>query len=85
MPLVWFIFGILFAELLLPLLKKLGELIATRLEKTEAKLSESINESNIKMKQALASVDKDDMPKYQIGFAIPACDEEEEEDIDDDV
>ena len=86
MPLLWFIFGLLFAELLLPLLKKLGELIITRLEKSEAKLSESINESNIKMKRAIASADKDDIPKYQIGFTIPACeDEEEEEDNEDDV
>lgn len=79
MPLVFFVLGILFSELFLPLLKKVGELIATALEKKEAKLSESINESNIKMKQAAASADG---PKYQIGFTVPTCDDEEEEDED---
>jgi hypothetical protein len=76
MPLVWFILGILFTEIILPLLSKLRDLIATRMEQSEAKISESINESNIKMKQAVASADG---PKYQIGFAIPAGDKEEED------
>ena len=76
MPLVWFILGILFTEIILPLLSKLRDLIATRMEKSEAKISESINESNIKMKQAVASADG---PKYQIGFAITAGDKEEED------
>ena len=80
MPLIWFVCGILFTELILPLLKKLGELIVTRLEKTEAKLSESINESNIKMKQAVASAEEKKDIKYQIGFSLPACEEEEDED-----
>lgn len=79
MPLVWFICGILFTELILPLLKKLGELIATWFEKKEAKLGESINESNIKMKQAAASAEEKKDIKYQIGFSLPACEEEEDE------
>lgn len=83
MPLVWFVLGILFTELILPLLKKAAEVVATRLEKAEAHLSEAINESNIKMKQAVASAEKDQDKKYKIGFTLPDC--EEEEGIDDDL
>ena len=78
MPLVWFTAGIIFTELILPLLKKLGELILTSIELREALIGEKINESNIRMKQAVASADNDQEVKYQIGFAVPACDEEEE-------
>ena len=79
MPLVYFIAGIIFTEIILPLLKKLGELIMTRLELSEASMGEVINASNIRMKQAAIAAENEQEVKYQIGFAVPACDDEEEE------
>ena len=84
--LLFFILGMIFIQFIVPFLDAWLTHIATWFEYKKLKYSEAINEGNIRMKQALSSAEEDDTPKYTIGFAVPACDEEieEEDDIDDD-
>lgn len=81
MLLVFFILGILFAEFILPLLKKIADVLITFFEYKEGQISELINAINIRMKQAVKSLD-DESPKYQIGFAPSLQKEEDDEDDD---
>ena len=80
--LLFFILGAVFIQFFVPLLDSWLTLIATQMECVKLKYSEKINDGNIRMKQALSSADVDDTPKYAIGFAVPACDEETEEEDD---
>ena len=84
MPLIYFIIGILFTELLLPIVKKFAELFITWLEKYEAQLGEQINNSNLRIKKATLNFD-DDKPIRQIGFSYDEDEDsiEEEDEIDD--
>ena len=83
MELLYFILGILFVSYVIPLLDGLSGLLLTWMEAKKAKQSESINLSNIKMRQAAASAE-DDTPKRLIGFCRED-DYEEEEDDDDEI
>lgn len=86
MPLIYFLLGILFSELLLPILKKFVEIVITWFEKYEAKLGEAINDSNLRIKKATLEFDND-KPIRPIGFSFDDCEDDiiEEEDEPDDV
>ena len=85
MPIVYFIAGILFVELILPILSKYLELFAAKIELRISKIGEGINESNIKIQQAQVKAEiGEDLPKYQIGFALPAIETEDYEDVEGD-
>lgn len=76
---LFFVFGILFAQYIIPLLDGIGSLFLTFMESQKAKLSESINESNIRMRQA---ADREDNSKSPIGFSIPKKEVKEDEEND---
>lgn len=80
---LFFIFGILFSQYIMPLMDGFGALILTWMESKKTKHSEIINNSNIRMKKAATGED-DDKPKHQIGFAPPVEKEEIEEEDDED-
>lgn len=80
---LFFVFGILFSQYIIPLLDGFGSLALTWLESKKVKHSEIINSSNIRMKKAAER--EDEKPKYQIGFAPPAEKDIEEEDEEDDI
>ena len=79
MELLYFILGILFVSYVIPLLDGLSGLLLTWMEAKKAKQSEIINLTNIKMRQAAASVE-DDAPTRLIGFCRDDDYEEEEDD-----
>lgn len=78
-----FLAGILFIQFIMPLLDGLLSVVLLALEAKKAALSEKVNESNIKMKQAATSAEEAMYPKpRQIGFTAPAEEYETEEDED---
>jgi hypothetical protein len=80
MELLYFILGIIFVEIIIPLLDALMGVVAVWLEALKTKSNEKITNSNIKMKQAISSAEEENIPpKRQIGFTAPACEEEEDE------
>lgn len=82
MPLVYFLLGIVFIELLLPILNKASEVIITWLETHEAKYGECINNANLRMKKATLELE-DEKPSRMIGFTYSDDEdliEEEDED-----
>lgn len=87
MALLYFILGILFVEIIIPILDAILNIFLAWVETKKAKYSEIVTESNIKMKRAVASIEEIDMlpPKRQIGFVISAPEEQEEEDDEDDI
>lgn len=84
MALLYFLCGILFAQVIMPLLDMLLSWMVVAVEARKAALSERINNSNIKMKQAMTSAEEEMFPKPRpIGFTAPAEDYENEDDADD--
>lgn len=77
MELVWFISGILFALVILPLLNSLMELIMAWFETKRMKCAEAINNSNINMQKAVSSIEEQHSTR-QIGFSLSEEEEEEE-------
>lgn len=77
MELVWFISGILFALVILPLLNSLMELIMAWFETKRMKCAEAINNSNINMQKAASSIEEQYSTR-QIGFSLSEEEEEEE-------
>ena len=83
MELLYFILGFVFAVYLIPLLDGISAWFLTWVEAKKARQSEIINNTNIKMRQAVASAE-DDSPKRLIGFCRED-DYEEEEDEEDEI
>ena len=86
MALLYFLLGILFVQFVMPLLDGLLSWILLALEASKAKLSETVNASNIKIKQAITSAEEEMFPKPRtIGFTAPAeeYETENEDDTDD--
>lgn len=79
MELLYFILGIFFVTYVIPLLDGISSWFLTWVEAKKAKQSEVINQTNIKMRQAVASAEEDP-PRRQIGFCVPDEEEEYEED-----
>lgn len=84
MELLYFILGILFVSYIIPIIDGISSWFLTWVEAKKAKQSEIVNETNIKMRQAVASADQD-VPMRQIGFQMPDPEENEEEDEEDEV
>lgn len=77
MELIWFISGVLFALVVIPILDSLTNLIMTMLEAIKTKYAESIHNRSIRMQKAASSLEEH--PTRQIGFVLS----EEEEEVDD--
>lgn len=75
MNLLYFILGIFFTQILVPILDGIASWFLTWIEAKKVKQSEIINTANIKMRQAATSADENP-PMRPIGFRVP--DEEEE-------
>ena len=84
MELLYFILGFIFAVYLIPLLDGISAWFLTWVEAKKAKQSEFINQTNIKMRQAVASAENDS-PKRLVGFCREDDDYEEEEDEEDEI
>ena len=79
MELLYFILGVLFVTYVIPLLDGISAWFLTWVEAKKTKQSEVINQTTIKMRQAVASAEKDP-PRRPIGFRLPDEEEEYEED-----
>lgn len=79
---LFFIFGILFSQYIMPIMDGFGTLMLTWMESKKAKHNEIVTASNIKLRK-LADKEDDDTPKYHIGFAPPVKKEKETEEEDD--
>lgn len=79
MELIWFIAGVLFALVIMPLLETFTSYLMTCIESKKIKHTEAINDGNIRMQKAASSVDE--YPTRQIGFVL--SEEEESEDEED--
>lgn len=82
-----FAFGILFTQIIIPIISAITDLLLTWIESLKVHLNEKITNSNIKMKKALS--DAGDKPLITetrtLGFGAPAEEyttEENEEDDD---
>lgn len=71
-----------FISFIWPILESIVSVILTYLELVKSKFNVKITEMNLQIKK-LADPE-DEKPKYQIGFAIPTNDENEE-DIDENI
>lgn len=80
MELLYFILGIIFVTYIIPLLDGISAWFLTWVEAKKAKQSEIINLTNIKMRQAATSAEKDS-PKRLIGFRMPDEEEEYEDEV----
>ena len=78
MKLLYFIFGIIFVQYILPLFDGLSTWFLTWVEAKKSKQSSVINDANIKMRQAAVSADQDP-PHRKIGFCVPDPEDYEEE------
>lgn len=77
---LFFIFGLLFSQYIIPLLDSFGALILTWIEAKKIKSSEIIHNSNIRM----AKAEDENELKKTIGFIPPAKKEKIEEKDDED-
>ena len=84
MELLYFILGIMFVTYIIPLLDGISAWFLTWVEAKKAKQSEVINQINIKMRQAAASVEEDS-PCRVIGFHMPNSEDYDEEENEDEV
>ena len=84
MELLYFILGIIFVTYVIPLFDGVSAWFLTWVEAKKAKQSEVINQINIKMRQAAASV-KEDSPSRGIGFHMPDSKDYYEEENEDEV
>ena len=80
MKLLYFIFGFTFISYIIPILDGISSWLLTWVETKKVKHSEIINQTNIKIRQAAASAEKDSPHKSIIGFRMPDLEEEEYED-----
>lgn len=71
--LLYFILGILFAKVALPILNSLVSLMLTYLQIPEAKASLAISEYNVKISKL--AEDKEDFQSFSIGFKAPTEEE----------
>lgn len=83
MELLYFILGILFVQVFIPIIDGISAWFLTWVEAKKAKQSSIINDANIKMRKAAASAEEDP-PRRQIGFRMPDAEELEEEEYEED-
>lgn len=70
MELLYFILGILFVQVFIPIIDGISAWFLTWVEAKKSKQSNVINDVNIKMRQAAASAEQDP-PRRPIGFYSP--------------
>jgi hypothetical protein len=78
-PIEYFIAGILFVQIVIPILDGIAALFLALVELIKGRINIDIVKSNVKIQKLKDSLD-DDGPKRAIGFAIPEETEEEDED-----
>jgi hypothetical protein len=78
-PIEYFIAGILFVQIVIPILDGIAALFLALVELIKGRINIDIVKSSVKIQKLKDSLD-DDGPKRAIGFAIPEETEEEEED-----
>ena len=81
MELLYFILGILFVQVFIPIIDGISAWFLTWVEAKKSKQSNVINDANIKMRQAAASADQDP-PMRKIGFCVPDDSENNKEEED---
>jgi hypothetical protein len=84
MELLYFILGFIFAQFLIPVIDGLASWLLTWMEAKKVKQSETINCSNIKMRQLAASAEEDP-PRTPIGFYVSDAEKSKEEEDEDEV
>lgn len=78
MELFYFIFGILFIEIIFPTLESLSSLLLTKIESKKGKYNEIINQSNINMRKANEETEvEEDSKNKHFGFYTPDKDEDD--------
>lgn len=70
--LIYFIFGILFYELVLPILEGLAGIILTKCEVHKGRMSEEIAEINQRIQNGK------EPPRHAIGFCVSSTEEDDE-------
>lgn len=78
-PIEYFIAGILFVQIVIPILDGIASLFLALVELIKGRINIDIIKSNVKIQKLKDSLD-DDGPKRAIGFAVPEETEEEDED-----
>lgn len=78
-PIEYFIAGILFVQIVIPILDGIAALFLALVELIKGRINIDIVKSNVKIQKLKDSLD-DDGPKRAIGFVVPEETEEEEED-----
>lgn len=78
-PIEYFIAGILFVQIVIPILDGIAALFLALVELIKGRINIDIVKSNVKIQKLKDSLD-DDGPKRAIGFAVPEETEEEDED-----
>lgn len=78
-PIEYFIAGILFVQIVIPILDGIAALFLALVELIKGRINIDIVKSSVKIQKLKDSLD-DDGPKRTIGFVIPEETEEEEED-----
>ena len=78
-PIEYFIAGILFVQIVIPILDGIAALFLALVELIKVRINIDIVKSNVKIQKLKDSLDNDG-PKRAIGFAVPEETEEEDED-----
>ena len=78
-PIEYFIAGILFVQIVIPILDGIAALFLALVELIKGRINIDIVKSNVKIQKLKDSLDNDG-PKRAIGFAVPEETEEEDED-----
>lgn len=79
---IYFILGIIFIEVFLPILESIIGLIATYIEVLKGKMSIRIAEINIQLEQIKDTTTINNKKAYSIGFKIPDSNDKEDENVD---
>jgi hypothetical protein len=77
-PIEYFIAGILFVQIVIPILDGIAALFLSLVELIKGRINIDIVKSNVKIQKLKDSLD--DGPKRAIGFVVPEETEEEDED-----
>lgn len=78
-PIEYFIAGILFVQIVIPILDGIAALFLALVELVKGRINIDIVKSNVKIQKLKDSLDNDGS-KRAIGFAVPEETEEEDED-----
>lgn len=83
-PLYFFLFGILFYEIILPILSNITEVINGHCQLLQGKQAVKMTEYNEKVRKYKASLEETEIDTSVIGFSIPNSNYDENEEEEDD-